>query len=89
MEDNSFSTQPEPDNLLEQYRRMHEAEAADSSMRTRFTSIELRQELAMEAGAPEPAAAGEDAADETADDAADDPADDAADDPAIRPAADE
>ena len=85
VEDNSFSTQPEPDNLLDQYRRMHEAEAADTSMRTRFTSIELRQELAVEAGED----AADDPADDPADEASDDPADEAADDPAIRPAADE
>lgn len=45
-----FPTQPAPENLLDQYRLMHDAEAADSSMRTRFTSIELRQGLAEEAG---------------------------------------
>jgi hypothetical protein len=32
---------------------MHEAEAAGSSIRTRFTSIELRQGLAVEADTPE------------------------------------
>lgn len=48
--DASFSTQPAPDKLLDQYRLMHEAEAADSSMRARFTSIEMRQGLAVEAG---------------------------------------
>jgi hypothetical protein len=52
-EDDSFSTQPEPDELLDQYRRMHEAETADSSMRTRFTSIELREELAVQADTAE------------------------------------
>jgi negative regulator of sigma E activity len=45
----SFSTQPAPENLLDSYRLMHEAEAADNSMRARFTSIELRQGLAEEA----------------------------------------
>ncbi len=50
-EDASFSTQPPPDNLLDRFRLMHETEAADSSMRTRFTSIELRQGLAVESGA--------------------------------------
>lgn len=49
-----FSTQPAPENLLDQYRLMHEAEAADSSMRTRFTSIELRQGLAQESGEEAP-----------------------------------
>jgi hypothetical protein len=52
-ENDGFSTQPEPDKLLDQYRRMHEAEAAGSSIRTRFTSIELRQGLAVEADTPE------------------------------------
>lgn len=49
----SFSTQPSPDNLLDRFRLMHETEAADSSMRTRFTAIELRQDLAVESDAVE------------------------------------
>ena len=49
----SFSTQPSPDNLLDRFRLMHETEAADSSMRTRFTAIELRQDLAVESDAIE------------------------------------
>lgn len=39
----AFPTQPDADNVLQQYRLMHDAEAAGSSMRTRFTAIELRQ----------------------------------------------
>jgi negative regulator of sigma E activity len=50
-DEDNFSTQPEPDRLLDQYRLMHEAEAADSSMRTRVMSIEIRQGLAAEAEA--------------------------------------
>jgi anti-sigma factor RsiW len=49
----SFSTQPSPDILLDRFRLMHETEAADSSMRTRFTAIELRQDLAVESDAIE------------------------------------
>ncbi len=52
-QDASFSTQPPPDKLLDRFRLMHETEAADSSMRTRFTSIELRQGLAVESGTAE------------------------------------
>ncbi|HNP34633.1 MAG TPA: RseA family anti-sigma factor [Woeseiaceae bacterium] len=40
-----FPTQQPIDNVLQQYRLLHDAEAADSSMRARFTSIELRQGL--------------------------------------------
>lgn len=43
-----FPTQPEADNVLDQYRLLHDAEAADSSMRTRFTSIEIRGDIADE-----------------------------------------
>jgi anti-sigma factor RsiW len=50
-ENGNFSTQPSPDNMLDRFRLMHETEAADSSMRTRFTAIELRQDLAVESEA--------------------------------------
>lgn len=74
--DASFSTQPAPDKLLDQYRLMHEAEAADSSMRTRFTSIEMRQGLAEEAN-PD-ALSDEEAAPDDEESDAPDPADNAA-----------
>lgn len=51
--DASFSTQPSPDNMLDRFRLMHETEAADSSMRARFTAIELRQDLGVESDAVE------------------------------------
>jgi negative regulator of sigma E activity len=58
----SFPTQPEADRILQQYRVLHDAEAATSYLRTRRTSLEGRQVLGVEqvSGAPEEA----DAADE-------------------------
>jgi len=41
----AFPAQPAPDDRLNQYRLLHDAEAADSSMRSRFTNFEERQEL--------------------------------------------
>jgi hypothetical protein len=44
----AFPTQPDADNVLKQYRLLHDAEAAGSSMRTRFTAIEVRQGIDIE-----------------------------------------
>jgi negative regulator of sigma E activity len=58
----SFPTQPEADRVLQQYRVLHDAEAATSYLRTRRTSLEGRQVLGVEQVSAAPEAA--DAADE-------------------------
>lgn len=64
----AFPTQPEANDILEQYRLLHEAHGANN-IKARLTSVELRQENAAESADAAARPDDEPAAEEAADDA--------------------